>query len=163
MQIEFPNDPAVGYLDRQYMLGAELLVAPVFDPDGWVDFYLPSGTWTSYLSGEQKQGPAWFREQHGYDSLPLYVREGAVLPVGAIDSRPDYEYLDGLTLELYPDGSERSRTVTVTNPSGRSADFVVERSGAGWRARSDTSSAWSARIVGGDSTPAVKGVVELGG
>jgi alpha-D-xyloside xylohydrolase len=161
MQLEFPDDPAVGYLDRQYMLGAELLVAPVFDPDGWVDFYLPKGTWTSYLTGEQKQGPGWFREQHGYDSLPLYVREGAVLPVGASESRPDYDYLDGLTLEVYPTSATPRRTVTVTNPSGASADFALENSNGGWRLRSDSSADWSARIVGGSTSRAVKGVVEL--
>jgi alpha-D-xyloside xylohydrolase len=163
MQLEFPDDPAVGYLDRQYMLGSELLVAPVFDPHGWVDFYLPAGMWTDYLSGKQRVGPGWFREQHGYDSLPLYVREGAVLPLGAVDSRPDYDYLDGVTVELYPGSSELSRTITVTTPSGNSADFVVERAGTGWRVSSQSDESWSARFVGTASVASQKGVVELGG
>lgn len=58
MQLEFPDDPAVGYLDRQYMLGTDLLVAPVFSGDGSVEFYLPEGEWTSLLSGETVSGGA---------------------------------------------------------------------------------------------------------
>ena len=56
MQLEFPDDPAVAYLDRQYMLGADILVAPVFTPSGDVEFYLPAGSWTNLLTGEEVEG-----------------------------------------------------------------------------------------------------------
>ena len=102
MQLEFPDDPAVAYLDRQYMLGADILVAPVFTDDGTVQFYLPAGGWTSLLTGERVVGGGWRTERHGLDSLPLYVRDGAVLPLGAHEDRPDYDYLDGLVLRAYP-------------------------------------------------------------
>jgi alpha-D-xyloside xylohydrolase len=161
MQLEFPDDPGTGYLDRQYMLGSDLLVAPVFSADGWVDFYLPRGTWTNYLTGEQKSGPGWFREQHGYDSLPLYVREGAVLPVGAVDTIPDYDYLDGLTVEVYPTASEEPRSMQVIEPTGNAAEFVIERSDSGWRVTSNSRAAWSARAAGGPAVAAVAGIVEL--
>ena len=76
MLLEFPDDPACLTLDRQYMLGDALLVAPVMSDDGTVDYYLPEGRWTHLLSGETRQGPGWFRETCGYDTLPLYLREG---------------------------------------------------------------------------------------
>jgi alpha-D-xyloside xylohydrolase len=163
MQLEFPEDPATGYLDRQYMLGGDLLVAPVFAPDGRVDFYLPRGVWTNYFSGEKKEGPGWFSEQHGYDSLPLYVRENAVLPLGAIDSRPDYDYLDGLTLAVFPVGSPAPRTITVTNPGGESADYLIEALDTGVRVSSKSTRSWAAQIDGAAALDAVKGVVELRG
>jgi alpha-D-xyloside xylohydrolase len=56
MPIEFPGDPACDTLDRQYMLGERLLVAPVFSPDGTVDDYLPAGRWTNFPSGEVGEG-----------------------------------------------------------------------------------------------------------
>ena len=121
MLLEFPGDPAVDYLDRQYMLGRDLLVAPVFSEDGVVDFYLPAGTWTNWFTGERVSGGVWRRETHGMLSLPLYVREGGVIPVGARDDRPDYDYLDGLTLVLGAPGADRE--VTVTTPEGASATF----------------------------------------
>jgi alpha-D-xyloside xylohydrolase len=76
MALEFPDDPACLHLDMQYMLGGALLVAPVFNPDGWASYYLPEGSWRSLLTGEKSRGGGWRVEQHGYQSLPLWVEEG---------------------------------------------------------------------------------------
>ena len=77
MLLEFPADPACALLDRQYMLGPDLLVAPVFSDDGDVDVYVPAGGWTSYWDGSRVDGPGWVRQRHGFASLPLLVRPGA--------------------------------------------------------------------------------------
>jgi len=161
MQLEFPDDPATGYLDRQYMLGADLLVAPVFSADGTVELYLPAGTWTSYLTGETVTGPGWRRETHGFDSIPLYVRDGAVLAIGGRDDRPDYNYLDGLTLELYPSSSSSLSSLTVTTPDGESAVFTVERSGGRAKVSSPSARMWSVRVVGAETVTTTTGEVEV--
>lgn len=127
LALEFPADPAARYVDRQYMLGPSLLVAPVFTADGDVEFYLPDGEWTSLLTGDVVTGGRWRRERHGFDSLPLYVRGGAVLPWGARADRPDYDYLDGLRLRVFA-GGEGEATVVVTTPEGRREEFTVDRS-----------------------------------
>ncbi len=62
MMLEFPDDPGCDYLDRQYMLGGSLLVAPVFRHDNVVDYYLPAGRWTHFLTGETAVGGSWRRE-----------------------------------------------------------------------------------------------------
>ncbi len=126
MQLEFPGDPAVAYLDRQYMLGSDILVAPVFSPDGDVEVYLPDGQWTHLLTGETVTGGRWRRETHGFDSLPLYVRPGAVIPWGAREDRPDYDYLEGLRLRVFPGGAGVAE-VTVTAPDGRAETFAIDR------------------------------------
>lgn len=139
MVLEFPDDPAVAYLDRQYMLGPDLLVAPVFSADGTVDLYLPAGRWTSWWTGEVVEGGRWLRETHGFDTVPLYVRPGAVIPVGAVVDRPDYAYLDGLTLRVFPGAEEGSRRVLrVTQPDGGAADFTVTWTAAGPVVTSDS-------------------------
>lgn len=86
MFVEFPQDRACRYLDTQYMLGGDIVVAPVFDPIGEVHFYLPAGEWTNAFTGQRVQGGTWHRETHGFDTLPLYVRAGANvgLEIGAI-------------------------------------------------------------------------------
>ncbi|MDP3950917.1 alpha-xylosidase [Microbacterium sp.] len=117
MVLEFPDDPGAAQLDRQYMLGSDILVAPVFSESGEVEFYLPAGEWTHLLSGERVSGGGWRRETHGFDSLPLYVRPGAVIPWGARTDRPDYDYHDDLELRVFPGGTG-SRTITVTSPDG---------------------------------------------
>ncbi|MCK6067157.1 MULTISPECIES: alpha-xylosidase [Microbacterium] len=127
MALEFPHDPAAAYLDRQYMLGSDLLVAPVFSADGDVEFYLPEGEWTQLLIGETVTGGRWRRERHGFDSIPVYVRPGAVIPWGARTDRPDYDYLDGLRLRVFP-GGEGIAEVRVTTPDGRSVLLTADRS-----------------------------------
>ena len=97
MFVEFPDDPAVDYLDRQYMLGDSLLVAPVFTEDGTVRFYLPDGVWTHLLDGHQLQGGRWYEEKYDFFSLPLFLRENCVLPVGVDDHRVEYDYTNGTT------------------------------------------------------------------
>lgn len=131
MPLAFPDDPAVAYLDRQYMLGADILVAPVFSASDDVEFYLPAGKWTSLLTGETVVGGGWRREQHDFLSLPLYVREGAVIPRGSRNDRPDYDYLDGLVLDVYPSTAVGTRSVVVTTPTGESETFAVEFTGSG--------------------------------
>jgi alpha-D-xyloside xylohydrolase len=128
MVLEFPSDPAVGYLDRQYMLGGDILVAPVFDAGGVVDFYLPAGGWTSLLTGERVHGGGWRSEVHGADSLPVYVRDGAVLPWGGHDERPDYDYLDGLTLRVYPGALPRPVELVLIDGSRVTIDIRRDES-----------------------------------
>ncbi|GAA2935680.1 alpha-xylosidase [Streptomyces enissocaesilis] len=138
MLLEFPDDPTCRTLDRQYMLGPDLLVAPVFTTGGDVEFYLPEGAWTHLLTGETVQGPGWRREVHGFDSLPLYVRPGALLPLGSDDRRPDGDWLDGLTLLVTPDTD--GAVVTVPDLEGRPAGvFRAVREGDGVRVTAEGS------------------------
>lgn len=113
MFLEFPDDPACDTLDRQYMLGDSLLVAPVFSEKGDVTYYLPEGKWTHLLTGETVEGGKWRKENHNFFSLPLFVRPNSILVTGANDTRPDYDYADGAEIGLYQlaDGAAVSRTV----------------------------------------------------
>ncbi len=129
MLLEFPDDPTAAFLDRQYMLGPDLLVAPVMSTDGSVTFYLPAGIWTHYLTGETVEGGRWLTRSHGFDSLPLYVRPGAVIPVGAVDDRPDYTWAEDVTLRVYqPAGYQPAdgSVATVRIPGNGSPDTVFE-------------------------------------
>ena len=121
MMLEFPDDPACDTLDRQYMMGESLLVAPVFHADSHVDYYLPDGLWTSLLDGRKVQGGHWQRETHDFLSLPLMVRPGTVLPMGKQDDRPDYDYTDGLELHVYQLAEGQTVTVKIPDLKGKLA------------------------------------------
>lgn len=101
MILEFEDDPTCGYLDRQYMLGDALLVAPIFNEEGIAQYYLPEGRWTDYLTGEVKMGGRWIKEHHGYLSIPLLVREGSLIAVGSVDGDAVYDYSEGIILKAY--------------------------------------------------------------
>jgi alpha-D-xyloside xylohydrolase len=161
MLLEFPGDPATDALDRQYMLGGALLVAPVFSEDGDVDFYLPAGDWTHLLSGEVRGGGRWHRTRQDFLSLPLFVRPGTVLALGAHDDRPDYEFTEGVTFKVYQLAEGAAATcivptlrgdadvVCTVRRTGRRFDVTVEGGAVG---------SWRLQLVGVTAVGAPKGV-----
>jgi alpha-D-xyloside xylohydrolase len=130
MMLEFPEDPACDYLDQQYMLGDSLLVAPVFRRDGVVNYYVPEGRWTHLLSGDVIEGPRWVQETHDYLSLPLLVRPHSVIPVGSHTDRPDYDYTDGVTLQVYQLEEDKPATAEIPSLDGKiETRFDIRRDG----------------------------------
>jgi alpha-D-xyloside xylohydrolase len=131
MMLEFPGDPACDYLDRQYMLGDALLVAPVLSADGVVDYYLPPGRWTHFLSGRVAEGGRWHREAHDYLSLPLLARPNSIIAVGADEQRPDYEYADGVTFHVFEPQDGAILTADIPTLAGEAAmTLQVRREGS---------------------------------
>ncbi|ACB75036.1 alpha-xylosidase [Opitutus terrae] len=151
MLLEFPGDPACDTLDRQYMLGDALLVAPVFTEDGTVDYYLPEGKWTHLLTGETQEGGGWRRGRHGFLSLPLFVRPGTVLALGATDDRPDYDYAADTTFRVYELAEGAKSTAVICGADGtEQARVQVQRSGQRIRAKltGEVRGAWNLQLAG---------------
>lgn len=113
MVLEFTKDRNCHYLDKQYMLGDSLLVAPIFREDGVAEYYLPEGTWTHFLTGEEYRGGRWYTEKYDYFSLPLLVKENSILPIGACEEKPDYDYAEHAELRFYAlqDGKSAEKTI----------------------------------------------------
>nr|GAT61247.1 glycoside hydrolase family 31 protein [Mycena chlorophos] len=104
MFLEFLEDRNTHHLDRQYMLGPSLLVAPVFvDQNEESEYYIPAGVWTSFFHPEHTvQGPVWVKEIVPLDEIPVWVRPGSVLALGPEKTgRPDYDYTQGLEVRVY--------------------------------------------------------------
>ncbi|MBQ6707941.1 MAG: alpha-xylosidase [Clostridia bacterium] len=110
MVLEFPEDIPCEDLDRQYMLGDSLMVAPVFTKNGDVTYYLPEGEWTHLLGNETRIGGKWQKENYDFFSLPLFVRENSIIPMGNNISTPEYDYTDSLTLNIFA-LKEKAQTV----------------------------------------------------
>jgi len=147
MYLEFPADLACRYLDRQYMLGGDLLVAPVMSASGEVSFYLPDGVWTSVLTGEQVSGGRWVTETHDFDSLPLYARPGAIIPWGVGVERPDYDYADGLELDVFPGAALGNHVLRLVAQDGSVEEISVKVDGSHVIARGAEGREVSARLV----------------
>ena len=95
-----------------------------------MDYYLPAGKWTNVLTGEVVTGGRWVRETHGFMTLPLMAAPGSVIPMGACDDRPDYDYADGVTLHVYQP-SDGEVTVVIPDLTGAPAAAfrVIMRAG----------------------------------
>jgi alpha-D-xyloside xylohydrolase len=78
--LEYQDDPTVHHIDTQYLLGTELLVAPVFAERGSRSVYLPDGEWRDYWSGERYEGGQTVEMTVDIDEMPLFVRAGSVVP-----------------------------------------------------------------------------------
>jgi len=100
------------------MLGDSLLVAPVFSADSKVRFYLPEGRWTDLLSGQAREGGRWFEAQYDYFSMPLYIRENSLLPMGTVSERPDYDYAKDLELHYYLPSADGSTCRDIVDVNG---------------------------------------------
>ena len=127
MVLDFPQDRACDTLDRQYMFGDSLLVAPIFKENGEVQYYLPEGTWYNLITEKEVTGGKWQKETHDYHSLPLMVRPNSILPLGNNDQRPDYDYEDGVTLVVsaFDEGAEAS--VEIPDLSGETVMKVTAK------------------------------------
>mgnify|MGYP002532250580 FL=1 len=118
MVLEFTEDRTCHYVDKQYMLGDSLLVAPIFNEESLADYYLPAGRWTDFFTGEVKEGGRWIQEKHGYLSVPLLVKENSIVAIGAHDDKPDYDYGEDTELRIYEPAADTTVTETVYGMDG---------------------------------------------
>ena len=85
LPLDFPNDPKVADLRDEYMFGPAFLVAPVTEQGATSrHVYLPAGTnWYNYWTDERFQGGQTIEVPAPIDTIPLFVRAGSILPLGA--------------------------------------------------------------------------------
>jgi alpha-D-xyloside xylohydrolase len=84
MPLAFPDDPASWAFEEQYLLGPALFVAPVVREGGGVRFYLPRGRWYDLPDGEIVDGPRVVERSMALEAIPLYGRDGHMLPLGPV-------------------------------------------------------------------------------
>jgi len=99
----FPDDPATYQIHDQVLLGPSLMAAPIYHPGReHRHVYLPAGAWYDWWTDERISGPTHLLAYAPLERLPLYVREGAIIPSGPDLNYTDEHPLDSLTLDLYP-------------------------------------------------------------
>jgi alpha-D-xyloside xylohydrolase len=127
MVMEYPGDPLCHTLDKQYMLGDSLLVAPVFHEDGHCDCYLPDGFYTNFFTGEVVQGGRLVRGKYNYMSLPVFIPENTLLATGR-DDCAEYDYHENVTIHAY---RLTEQTVELYDKSGNLRATVTGKSHGG--------------------------------
>jgi alpha-glucosidase (family GH31 glycosyl hydrolase) len=99
--LEYQDDPNTEHIDLQYLFGASFLVAPILTRANQRRVYLPAGTWYDFWTKEKYQGGRWMAVESPLDTLPLWVKAGAILPLGPAMDYVDQVPLDPLTLEIF--------------------------------------------------------------
>jgi alpha-D-xyloside xylohydrolase len=127
--LAYQDDPSTWTIDDQWLLGDDLLVAPILDPSGRRQVYFPAGTWTDWWSGEQLAGGRWRTVGAPLDRMPLYLREGATVPLGPpldwVGQRPT----DAIHLRVAPFVGDGERQCVVPVDEERVPVRYLARSG----------------------------------
>ncbi|WP_322907609.1 TIM-barrel domain-containing protein [Paenibacillus sp. SGZ-1009] len=101
--LEYPHDPKVTNLCDQFLLGPNVIIAPVYRPDtDYRAVYLPEGVWHDYWTGEKHAGGRTILADAPLDVLPIYVRAGGIVAEGALHQYSgDHDSDDVVTFHLY--------------------------------------------------------------
>lgn len=162
--VDFAHDRTACLVENQYLLGDALLVSPVFSESDDVEFYLPEagGSWTNWWDGSLVAGGQWRRESHGFGTLPLYVRPGSVVAVGARDDRPDHDWAEAVVLRVFQPADGLSRDVSVGRPDGTEVVFRVRcADGRVTVTTDDAPAGWGVALGMGEVVRESQGVVAL--
>lgn len=130
MFIEFNNDRTCAYLDKQYMLGDNLLIAPVFKENGEVEYYLRQDKWINLLTNKLYTGGSWQKEIFNIDELPIIVRPNSILVMGNNDERVVYDYANDSKIYLsYFEDNALATTTIIDSTDQNIVTITAERIG----------------------------------
>lgn len=101
--MDFSSDNIVQNISDQFMFGPSIMVNPVYSYGAKTrDVYFPSGTnWFDFYSGEFIKGGQKLKVNAPYNRIPLYIREGAIIPVGPEIQYTDEKLAETITLYIY--------------------------------------------------------------
>jgi len=121
----YADDPATHELNDQFLLGRDLLLAPVLAPgQSCRAVYLPAGRWYDLRSGTQEHGGQYILADASLDlDPPIYARGGAIIPQGPVLQWTDQRPLDRLTLDIYPD-KQGAAEGTLYEDDGQSLGYL---------------------------------------
>lgn len=119
--LHYPDDPIAVARDDEYLWGRDVLVAPVFEKGATSrSIYLPKGTWHDFWTGERTDGGKEIVRGVDLETMPLYVRAGAILPLGPVKQYTGEKVNAPLSLSIYP-GADGS--FSLYEDDGQSFDY----------------------------------------
>jgi alpha-glucosidase (family GH31 glycosyl hydrolase) len=115
--IEYQNDPNVWNIGSEFLFGDSLLVAPITDEKNKRVLYLPEGIWTDWWTGERIEGGKWMNIEVDIETLPLYIREGGIIPMGPIMNYVDEIKTNqiNLRISMFESDGRSSFSIPVDN------------------------------------------------
>jgi alpha-glucosidase/alpha-D-xyloside xylohydrolase len=127
MWLHHPDDPAAVARGDQYLWGRDILVAPVVEKNASSRrLYLPKGRWFDFWTEEATDGGREIDRAVDLATTPLYVRAGAIVPMGPV-KQYTAEPVDGpLSVTVYPgaDGAFQMFEDDGTSFAYRSGDWM---------------------------------------
>src|SRR5215467_11201596 len=161
--LHYPDDPAAVARGSEYLYGRDILVAPIVEKGATSRaLYLPRGTWYDFWSHEKMEGGREITRKVDLETIPLYVRAGAVLPMGPLKQYTWEKTDEPLTLVVHP-GADG--VCSLYEDDGRTFDYrkgEFMRVQAAWedrRRRLTLRLARGSKMVGAPKRPIVVQIV----
>jgi alpha-glucosidase len=124
--LNYQDDPNTYNLDDEFMIGNDLLVAPVVKPDVSRRLvYLPKGLWYDYWTNKKYEGGTTISADAPLETVPMFVRAGAIIPTGPELNYVGEKPVDPITFNIYPD-DKGSASVTLYEDDGVSPAYKQE-------------------------------------
>jgi alpha-glucosidase/alpha-D-xyloside xylohydrolase len=102
MWLHYPDDETLRGMGTQYLWGRELLVAPVFQRRAATrDVYLPDGVWYDWWTGEKATGRKTITRNVDLETMPIYVRAGAIIPFDPVRQYMSQPVAEPMTIRVY--------------------------------------------------------------
>jgi alpha-glucosidase/alpha-D-xyloside xylohydrolase len=121
MWLHYPDDPAATSRGDQYLWGRDVLVAPVVEKGATSRrLYLPKGAWFDFWTNERLDGGREIDRPVDLATMPLYVRAGAVIPMGPVKQHVDEPRSEPLTMTVYPGADGAS---SLYEDDGKTFDY----------------------------------------
>lgn len=103
--LEYQNDPETYSAYGQYLLGKELLIAPLWSDTNFSrEIYLPNGQWIDFQDGTTYKGSRTITYNAPITKVPILVKAGAIIPMAPPGQRYVDEKKSPLTVRIYPKG-----------------------------------------------------------
>jgi alpha-D-xyloside xylohydrolase len=126
--LNYPDDPRVWNLGHEFLWGDDFVVAPVTreGATAW-PVYLPAGRWHDFWTGAPYDGPGGITVPAPLDRLPLFVRAGAIVPMGPVVQHTGERPLDEVTLLIYPASPGTTSQFELYEDDGRTNAYLRGR------------------------------------
>lgn len=109
--LHYPDDATAVPRGDQYLWGRDMLVAPVTEKGATSRrVYLPRGEWYDFWTEERLAGGREISRDVDLTTMPLYVRAGAIVPLGPVKQYTAEKVDAPMTLVIYP-GADGSYTL----------------------------------------------------
>lgn len=122
--MDYPLDEHVFEVANEYMIGKSLLAAPIVGGGDSRDVYLPSGNWYNYNTNEKYTGGKSHRVSFKLDEIPLFVKEGTILPLAAPVQFTDDKTVFHLTCNVY---GPKAESVHLFEDDGISFNYLSDK------------------------------------
>lgn len=112
LMMDFPQDKMAWHISDQFMCGPSILVSPVYQYKAQNrSLYLPAGQgWFDFYTGKYRTGGQIILADAPYQRLPLFIKEGSIIPAGPVLQYTDEKPADPLTIYVFT-GKDASFTL----------------------------------------------------